>query len=62
MTVVFGLFHGVVFFPVLLSLCGPNNNTDEEDDKDDNENRNNTSNGNIENVPSNGTVEVKLSF
>ena len=21
----FGLFHGVVFFPVLLSLCGPDN-------------------------------------
>ena len=25
LTVVFGLFHGVVFFPVLLSLCGPDN-------------------------------------
>ena len=25
LTVAFGLFHGVVFFPVLLSLCGPDN-------------------------------------
>ena len=27
----FGLFHGVVFFPVLLSLCGPDNDNDRHD-------------------------------
>ena len=31
LTVAFGLFHGVIFFPVLLSLCGPDN------DKESNE-------------------------
>ena len=29
LTVLFGLFHGVVFFPVILSLFGPSQDEDE---------------------------------
>ena len=35
LTVVFGLFHGVVLLPVILSLLGPSGDDDDDDDYDD---------------------------
>ena len=35
LTVVFGLFHGVVLLPVILSLLGPSGDDDDDDYDDD---------------------------
>ena len=35
LTVVFGLFHGVVLLPVILSLLGPSGDDDDDYDDDD---------------------------